>query len=56
MAHHVSCDFVDCEDAPVALQSLLLPLPFPLQRWLRAAALNPEEEDHDQEKDVAYGF
>ena len=55
MAHHVPCDFVDGEDAPMALQSLLLPLPSPLQGWLGAAALNPEEDEHDQEEDVAYG-
>ena len=45
----MSCDFVDGEDAPMALQSLLLPLPFPLQGWLGAAALNPEEDEHDQD-------
>ena len=55
MPHHVPCDFVDGEDAPMALQSLLLPLPFPLQGWLGAAALNPEEDEHDQEKDVVFG-
>merc|ERR1719471_2045677 len=38
---HVPCDFVDGEDAPMALQSLLLPLPSPFQGWLGAAALNP---------------
>ena len=52
MAHHVPCDFVDGEDASVALQSLLLPLSSPLQGWLRAAALNPEEQEHDQDEDV----
>ena len=55
MAHHVPCDFVDGEDAPMALQSLLLPLPSPLQGWLGAAALNPEEDEHDQEEDVVFG-
>ena len=55
LPHHVPCDFVDGEDAPMALQSLLLPLPSPFQGWLGAAALDPEEQEHDQEKDAAYG-
>ena len=49
MPHHVPCDFVDGEDASVALQSLLLPLSSPLHGWLGAAALNPEEDGHDQD-------
>ena len=55
MAHHVPCDFVDGEDASVALQSLLLPLPSPLQGWLGAAALNPEE-DQDAEEEIVNGW
>ena len=50
----MSCDFVDSENASMALQSLLLPLSSPLHGRLGAAALNPEEDEHDQEEDVVY--
>ena len=53
MAHHVPCDFVDGEDASIALQSLVVALSFPLHCWLGASALHPavdrDEEANDHE-------
>ena len=44
----MSCDFVDGEDASIALQSLVVALSFPLHCWLGASALHPAiDRDED---------
>ena len=51
--YHMSCDFVDGEDASIALQSLVVALSFPLHSWLGASALHPaidrDEDANDHE-------
>ena len=51
--YHMSCDFVDGEDASIALQSLVVALSLPLDCWLGASALHPaidrDEEANDHE-------
>ena len=51
--YHMSCDFVDGEDASIALQSLVVALSLPLDCWLGASALHPaidrDEDANDHE-------